>query len=61
MFQLDGEVGITQKERGQLENTENVADLDKKDEIIQLQKGNAKGGIRISESRRWRGKSKEGI
>ena len=35
---------IAQKESGRLENIKNVDDLDKKDELIQLQKGNVKAG-----------------
>ena len=44
LFQLEGEVEIAQKESGRLENIKNVDDLDKKDELIQLQKGNVKAG-----------------
>ena len=52
MFQLEGEVGIAQKELVRLANIKNVADLDKKDELIQLQKENVKEKeIRNSELR----------
>ena len=43
LFQLEGEVEIAQKERGRLENIKNVDDLDKKGDLIQLQKENVKG------------------